>query len=748
MLRLMLAVLILPLLTFAQQDPTQSDPYLWLEEIQATKSLSWVQQENSRVQSSFMKGQRFEDLKASLIEFYNKKDFLGIWRSEDEVFYVKVDSNHPRGQLLSVHKNDFTGENSPWKLLIDLDQLSKDENKSYVFSNLQRLPKTSQALISLSEQGRDEVIVREFDLAKGKFIKDGFELPLSKTSVFWLDKDTLLIGYNEGPDSITDSSYSRRVRYWKRGTPLKDAELLIEAPKNFVGAWPGTLKIDGKFHGYVLTAEENGEWTTYILNEKTKTLVKWPLHPKASVLFAFKNQIVVSLTKPWTLKGVTYPADTVLGFSKSELDSGKIETIVEIFKPDGKIFPQNIFKTKSKILITALSDAQPQLYEVVETNNQWTLKQIPTEKGTNYELASASGESDEVWFQVDGHATPLKLIEFNSLTYQSKTLQEQLVKFSLADIEVKTEWAVSKDGTKVPYTTIALKQDPKNAKPRPTVQYGYGGFRASELPAFSERRFLSWIMRGGVFVVTNIRGGLEFGEDWHQQAIRENKQNVFDDFIAISEDLIKKKVTTAEQLAINGGSNGGLLVAAVAVQRPELYKAVVCQVPLTDMLRFDKLLAGSSWVNEYGDPDDPKDRVFLEKYSPYQNVKANVKMPATLFMTSTNDDRVHPGHARKMAAKMIDQGHEAYLFEETEGGHGGGVPIEIKAANQALVYEFLSQQLGLLTPVSVSLGQYVRPSTNQQEASEYLNSTQEQKQEACSKHLDNTNSKPEPSSKD
>lgn len=745
MLRFILTALILPFLTSAQSN--QEDPYLWLEEIQATQSLNWVQQQNSRTKAALTKNPRFEELKKIYLKVLTKVDFESLWRDDDNVYYLNTDTRHPRGRVVFVSRVDFNGDDTDWQTLIDIDELSKSDKKSYVFRSIRRLPHSSKALVELSIQGRDEIIVREFDLAKREFVKDGFEVPLSKTDVSWIDEDTLLLAYNEGPDSLTDSEYARRVRYWKRGSSLKDAELLVEFAKNTIGAGVGAIEIDNELHGLVIKTEENGDSATFILDKTTKKLTQWPVHPRASVLFEYQNKILFSLGEAWTIDGVTYAANSILGLSKNELDAGNIKTVTEIFKPNSTIFPQDIFRTKNKLIMTALSDAEPQLFEVLEESSSWKLKLIATPKGTTYRRNWSSSESDKIWFNTEGYASPEKLIEFDANISGSKTLQEKKLDFSLADIEVRTEWAISKDGTKVPYTIVALKQIPGKEMPRPTIQYGYGGFRLSEVPYFNEAQFLTWILRGGVYVHTKIRGGLEFGEEWHQQAIRENKQNVFDDFIAISEDLIQKKITTSDQLAIHGGSNGGLLVSAVAVQRPELYKAVVCAVPLIDMLRYHKLLAGSSWIKEYGDPDVPQDRAFLEKYSPYQNVKANVKMPKILFMTSTNDDRVHPGHARKMAAKMIDQGHDPLFYEETEGGHGGGVPLELRAVNKALVPEFLSQLLGLQTPVAASLNQYVRPSTNRPKASEYSGSKPKQKQEDCSKHLDNRSSKPKPSSK-
>lgn len=686
---------------FLSATPTDCDKYLWLEDINSPQSLAWVQAQNAQTLKELTTTQRFEDLKKTYIEILNKKDFLKISRQDNDIYYLKADSAHPRGQLMTVPRANFAGEQSPWKLLIDLDVLSKADNTSYVYKGQIKLKGTDRTLISLSVQGRDETIIREFDLTKNEFVKGGFEIPLSKSSVTWLDKDTLLLAYNEGPDSITNSSYPRRVRLLKRGQTLKDAQLIQEFAKDTVGAGVASSEFNGKLEGMVHLTEENGDTRYFSFDSKSNKLIEWPIHPKASLSTVFDKKVFFTLSDDWALNGKTYVKDSIVAILKSELDSGKVQTINEVFRPNGKMFPQQIFNTKNKIFMTALWNAEPQLLELVNDQEPWSLKKIVIEKGSNYEPTWSDDNSDEVWFMAEGYTMPKKLVEINVATGVRTTLQQQKVNFSLKDIEIKKEWAISKDGTKVPYTTIGLRQASGKKGPRPTLQYGYGGFRISELPFFSEGWYRSFILRGGVFVSTQIRGGLEFGEDWHQQAMRENKQNVFDDFIAISEDLIKKGITTADQLAIQGGSNGGLLVAAVAVQRPELYKAVISQVPLTDMLRFHKLLAGASWMDEYGNPDDPNDYIFLEKYSPFQNVKAGVKMPKFLFMTSTNDDRVHPGHARKMAARMQDLGHSVLFYEETEGGHGGGVPVELRALDMALVPEFLSQLLNLQTPVSL-----------------------------------------------
>lgn len=697
MLRILLAIAVSACAHAQPNKNQQTDSYLWLEDIKSQQSLDWVKKNNDETLKVITSDDKFEDYKNVFLEIINKKDFLHIWRNEDTIYYYKKDAQHPRGQVLKVARDQFKGENSNWQLLIDLDDLSKKENTSYIFKSLRHLKDSDLALAYLSVQGRDETIVREFNTKTGEFVKGGFEIPLSKTSAGFIDQDHLILSYNEGPDSMTRSSYPRRVRYWKRGQSIKDAQLLEEFPNTVVGAWAGTCRLSGKNYGTVTVTEENGDSKTFSVDEKTLKLNEWPLHPRVQIRSCNQDKIIISLEKDWSLNGKTYLKNTFLALLKTELDNGKIETVEEVFTPDGKIFPQDIVSIKGKMLMMALENAQPKIFEVTFADGKWSHKKIKTEKGSEYSIAWSDTDKEDVWFHVEGYSIPKKLIEVDSKTKKKKILQEQQVKFPLKDVEIKHHVAVSKDGTKVPYTTIALKQT--SPSPRPTLLYGYGGFRISASPFFSEGYFRNWILRGGVFVDAKLRGGLEFGEEWHEAATREKKQNVFDDFIAIAEDLIKNKITTKDQLAIQGGSNGGLLVSAVAVQRPDLFKAVVCQVPLTDMLRFHKLLAGSSWIDEYGNPEDANDRAFLEKYSPYQNLKPNVQMPKILFLTSTNDDRVHPGHARKMAAKMIEYGYSPLFYEEMEGGHGGGLPAEKRAFNQALVPAFLSQQLNLQTPV-------------------------------------------------
>lgn len=686
--------------TTTSNNNSITDSYLWLEDIQSPKSLDWVQKRNDEAVKTITADKNFDDLKKAYINILNKKDFVQIWRNQDNVFYYKKDQQHPRGQVLKVARDQFKGQNSKWQVLIDLDELSKKDNTSYIFKRFSYLKGEDIALVFLSVQGRDETIVREFNLKTGDFVKDGFEIPLSKTSANFLDSETVLLSYNEGPDSITRSSYPRRVRYWKRGQKISDAKLIHEFPQTMVGSWSHTCRLAGKNYGIVMANEENGDKKTFSLDEKTLKLKQWPVHERAELTACAQDKIIFFLEKDWDLNGTVYPKNSYLALQKAELEQGKIQTVEVVFQPDGKIFPQEITKTKNKLLMTALKDAKPSLFSIQFVDGKWNLEKMPTEKGSEYSLSWSDEDEDEVWFHIEGYSIPKKLVEMNLTTLKKVNLQKQKINFSLKDIEIKDQWAISKDGTKIPYTIVALKQSV--ASPRPTILYGYGGFRVSMNPVFSEGQFLTWIRRGGVFVHTNLRGGLEFGEEWHEAAMREKKQNVFDDFIAVAEDLIKNKVTTPDQLAIQGGSNGGLLVSAVAVQRPELFKAVVCQVPLTDMLRFHKLLAGSSWIYEYGDPDNSSDRVFLEKYSPYQNLKNNVKMPKILFLTSTNDDRVHPGHARKMAAKMLEYGQEPLFYEEMEGGHGGGLPVEKRAFNAALIPAFLNQQLNLQTPVDAN----------------------------------------------
>lgn len=679
---------------------TNIDSYLWLEDIQSPKSLEWVQNRNNEAIKSITADKNFDDLKKAYINILNKKDFVQIWRNQDSVYYYKKDQQHPRGQVLKIARNQFKGENSNWQVLIDLDDLSKKDNTSYIFQSFNYLKDSDLALVFLSVQGRDETIVREFNFKTGEFVKDGFKIPLSKTSANFLDSETVLLSYNEGPDSLTRSNYPRRVRYWKRGEKITEAKLIAEFPQTMVGSWVSNCRLAGKNYGIVTANEENGDSKFFSLDEVNLKLREWPTHPNAQLTSCLQDKIIFFLEKDWTLNGVVYPRNSYLALQKTELEQGKIQSVEVVFQPDGKIFPQEIAKTKNKLLMTAFEDAKPTLFSIQFADGKWNLVKIPSEKGSEYSISWSDEDLDDVWFNIQGYSIPKKLVEMNLTSLKKTNIQKQKVNFSLKDIEIKNQWATSKDGTKVPYTIVALKQTTQAS--RPTILYGYGGFRVSMTPMFSEGQFQTWIRRGGVFVHTNLRGGLEFGEEWHEAAMRDKKQNVFDDFIAVAEDLIQNKVTTADQLAIQGGSNGGLLVSAVAVQRPELFKAVVCQVPLTDMLRFHKLLAGSSWIYEYGDPDNSSDRVFLEKYSPYQNLKNNMKMPKILFLTSTNDDRVHPGHARKMAAKMLEYGQEPLFYEEMEGGHGGGLPVEKRAYNAALIPAFLSGQLNLQTPVDAN----------------------------------------------
>jgi prolyl oligopeptidase len=574
--------------------------------------------------------------------------------------------------------------------LLDIDKLGKDENVNWAYKGSNCLyPDYTRCLISLSRGGADAYEVREFDLTTLTFVKDGFRLPESKGSVDWRDKDTLYIARDFGPGTLTSAGYPRIVKEWKRGTPLSEAKVLWEAKEADVSMGVEVIEEKGRKYEHL---ERNIDYWNH--EDKVRVGDQWvalPVPSDAKVAFV-RGQLILQLTKDWKPADRTFKAGSLVATDLDAFLAGKRDIEV-IFEPKPRVALQAFTNTRSHLVLDILDNVKGRVVEMSRKDGRWVGRNVPIAEASSVGVQAVEpNESDDYWLTVTSFLEPTTLYLASPGSNEREKLKWQPAFFDAKGLKTVQFEATSKDGTKVPYFVV-MRENTKFDGSNPTILYGYGGFEISLTPSYSGTVGSAWLEKGGVYALANIRGGGEFGPDWHTTALREGRVKTHDDFIAVAEDLEKRKITSPRHLGIMGGSQGGLLVGAAFTQRPELFNAVICQVPLLDMRRYNKLLAGALWIGEYGNPDEPKDWEFISKYSPYQKVSKDTKYPKIFFWTTLRDDRVHPGHARKMFAKMQEQGHDVMYFEYIEGGHGSGVTPTQRAYLSALEYTFMAKEL-------------------------------------------------------
>ena len=527
-------------------------------------------------------------------------------------------------------------------------------------------PGISRALISLSRGGADAAVVREFDIEKKAFIPDGYTLPEAKSRVSWRDADSVFVGTDFGPGSLTDSGYPRIVKEWKRGTPLAEAAVVFEGRTEDMASAP-TASLTPGFERDIIVRPP-----TFFTNEtflrRDGKLVKIDKPDDATASF-HREWMLVRLRTDWTVGGKTYPAGALLAIDLEAFLKGD-RTFDVLFEPTERKSLAGFSPTRHFILLNELDNVRSRIEVLSHRDGKWQREPMAglpefVEAGAS---AVDSDDSDDYFLNTTGFLTPTTLSMGTAGGAPAVMLKHLPAYFDAKGLAVSQHEAVSKDGTRIPYFQVGAADLALDGC-RPTLLTGYGGFQIPRLPSYSGTVGAAWLEKGGVYVVANIRGGGEFGPQWHRAALKANRHKAYEDFIAVAEDLIARKVTSPEHLGISGRSNGGLLMGNMLTRRPDLFGAIVCGSPLLDMKRYSHLLAGASWMGEYGNPDVPEEWTFIRTFSPYHNVEKSAKYPRMLITTSTRDDRVHPGHARKMAAKMRDQGHNVIYYENIEGGH-------------------------------------------------------------------------------
>jgi prolyl oligopeptidase len=678
--------------------PDVPDPYLWLEEVESPQALAWVKERNAHSEGLLRTSAEFPRLEASLREVLDSSERIPyVTRRGDWLYNLWQDAANPRGLWRRTTLAEYRKAEPVWDTVIDIDALGRTEGVNWVWGGANCLgPDYRLCMVALSRGGSDARVVREFDVVSRRFVEDGFQLPEAKSQVTWIDADHLYVATDFGAGSLTDSGYPRVIKRWRRGQPLAQAVTVFEAEPQDVAAYvsvDATPGFERTVFGRSLDFYHQKVWLL-----QGDALAPIDLPADAQLHFD-RERLLIQLRSDWAVGGTTWPQGSLLVTDAQAYLAGQRD-FQALFTPTATRSLEGFAITRSSVLLNVLDNVASRVEAWRPQGGAWRARELKTPyPGTLgvtalYDPLLAADSLAEAYFlNASDFLKPDSLQLGHTDNDAFELLKSRPSFFDASGMHTEQRFATSKDGTRVPYFVIWPKGAQADGK-NPTLLYGYGGFEISLTPSYSGTVGRGWTSRGGVYAVANIRGGGEFGPGWHQAAIKAHKQRSYDDFAAVAEDLIATQVTSPAHLGIQGGSNGGLLVGAVMLQRPELFNAVVCKVPLLDMGRYSQLLAGASWMAEYGDPSNPEDWAVISRYSPYQNVRAGLRVPRVFFDTSTRDDRVHPGHARKMAARMLEQGHDVLYWENIEGGHGGGADNRQLALMQAQEFTFLWVQLG------------------------------------------------------
>lgn len=702
-----------------------TDEHAWLEEVEGAAQLAWVRERNAEQAAVLADTPEFAATEQRILAMLDSQAKIpDVTKIGEHYYNYWKDAEHERGIWRRTTLESYRTDQPDWEIVLDLDALNVAESQNWVWHGASVLRRSSAsdtddhrlALIELSRGGADADVSREFDLHTKTFVEGGFFRPEAKGSVSWIDEDTLFLMTDTGPGSMTDSGYPRTARRWVRGTPIEAAELIFEGAASDVAV--------GASHDQTPGHERDGIYRapTFYTNEvhllgADGALVRLDV-PDSADSSLVRDWLTLELRDDWTPESVTYPAGSLLGIQLESFLAGSRE-FQTLFTPTPTSSLASHTWTRSHLVLNVLEDVTNRL-EVLTPGPEGTFTRAPfpwvPSMGTTQVAPVDRVSSDEVWVYTTDFLTPTTLAiadlgepgqgsgepdqgsgepdQARAATVAPEPLKAMPTFFDAIGQVTEQRFATSADGTRVPYFLVHREDLPGDGS-TPTLLYGYGGFEISLTPTYSGGLGAAWLERGGAYALANIRGGGEYGPTWHQAALKANRHRAYEDMAAVARDLVDTGVTTPKKLGVQGGSNGGLLAGNMLTQYPELFGAVVIQVPLLDMFRYSHLLAGASWMAEYGDPDVAQEWEFLQTFSPYHLFDADRDYPPVLFTTSTRDDRVHPAHARKMAARMLAAGKDVTYFENIEGGHGGAASNAQLAHMQALAYRFLAQRLGL-----------------------------------------------------
>ncbi|GAB34470.1 prolyl oligopeptidase family serine peptidase [Gordonia otitidis] len=671
------------------------DPYLWLEEVTADRSLDWVREHNAPTVERLTTSKRFAEIEEQTLEALDTDDRIPYVRRRGEFLYnFWRDAANPRGLWRRTTLESYVTDAPEWDVLIDVDQLAKDEDENWVWKGATALrPDYRRVLISLSRGGADAAVVREFDLTTRSWVTDGFTLPENKSSVSWIDEDNVYVGTDfgiapDGHSSLTDSGYPRIAKRWRRGTPLDEAVTVFVGEPSDISIRAVYDDTPGFERHFISRSTDFFNSLLYENRAGDLVLVDVPTDAYAGVRHDWLLVMTRSQWSPTGPEGPTYDPGTLLVFDYPSYLDGNRDAVV-LFEPDAHTSLVDFAFTEHYLIITTLHDVHTSI--AVLTAGDWTPVEVNglPDMATISVLDTDPDHSDEVFWSATSFTEPPSLLHGTIGAGDATVIKRSPEFFDASSVTTEQYFATSDDGTLIPYFVVR-RTDVTHG---PALLYGYGGFENALTPGYLTVAGRAWIERGGIYVIANIRGGGEYGPAWHTVAQKSGRHLVYEDFSSVARDLVTRRFTTPAQLGAQGGSNGGLLMGVMLTRYPELFGALVCQVPLIDMYRYHLLLAGASWVAEYGNPEDPAEWAFMEPFSPYQNIRRDVKYPPILVTTSTRDDRVHPGHARKLVARLEENGHTVDYYENIEGGHGGAADNKQAAFKSALAYEFLWETL-------------------------------------------------------
>jgi len=693
------AALVFAAAPIAAQESDAENPYIWLEEIQGERALAKVDQWNADTEAVLTAQAEYPLAKAWARQILDDTRQIAMPDAimGDQVTNLWRDADNPRGLWRTATLQSYLAGAPEWRTLIDVDQLGEDEGQSWVWHGANCLaPEYTRCLVSLSPGGTDADVVREFDIATGAFVEGGFTLPEAKSNVAWYDENTLFVGTDEGAGSLTDSGYPRLVKLWERGTDFAQARLIAEGEQTDI-SMNGFSVLDGETR-YRFVRRGPSFWTSeYALVTDNGDTVPLPLPEDAEFEAVLGGFVIGKLNSPMETSAGTEQPGALLAWSLDDVLDGGDPQPFAVFRPSETQAVEQVAASENKLWVKVLDDVSGKLIELTPDATGWTERAMDLPANSTIQIAETSGTGDTAFVTLESMLTPPTLYAVPS-EGEPVAIASEPAQFDASKFSVEQKFATSKDGTKVPYYLVR----PAGAEgPLPTLIHAYGGFRAAQTPKYltaepyrSGPLGLFWVESGNAYVLANIRGGGEYGPRWHEDALREKRQNSFDDFHAVADDLVANRLASPGRIAASGRSNGGVLVGAVANQRPDLYGAIISGSPLIDMKRYNKLLAGASWMAEYGNPDVPADWAFMREWSPYQNMRDTPDVPAAFYYLSTLDDRVHPGHARKAAAKHEAWGQTFYYHEYREGGHSVGSDHEEDAKRAALLLAYLNREIG------------------------------------------------------
>ena len=675
------------------------DPYLWLEEIEGARALAQVKSWNAATEAALTKDPKFADYEARARAILDDEQQIAAPDAVmgDLVANLWRDAKNPRGLWRVSPLAAYQAGKPQWRTMIDVDALGREEGKSWVWHGANCLaPEYRRCLVSLSPGGTDADVVREYDLAAGRFVENGFALPEAKSDISWVDADTLLVVTDFGPDTLTTSGYGRVAKLWKRGTPLAEATTVFEGEKGDVSVAPVAVQ-DGD-RRWTFVNRGKTFWTRDYRLLTGGKLVPVPLPEDAEFEDVLGGRLIAKLQSSLKAGGRTFPEGALVAFDLEAIAAGGEPAPELVMAPTARQAIEEVASSDDILWVKALDDVSGKLFALRRrADGSWSAKAAALPANSTVTLLATAGKSNTAFVTVESMLSPPALHAVPA-DAAPRVVQTLPAKFDAKRFTVEQRFATSKDGTRIPYFLARRKG---SSGPVPALIHAYGGFRAAQTPTYLTGQpyragplGMFWVEEGNAYVLANIRGGGEYGPEWHRSVLRENRQKSFDDLHAVAEDLIRTNVSAKGRIGISGRSNGGVLVGAAMNQRPDLYSAVISGSPLHDMKRYSHLLAGASWVGEYGDPDKPEDWAFLSRYSPYQNVRRGVKYPAVFFYSSTKDDRVHPGHARKLAARLGEYGNRFYFHEYLEGGHSVGADHGEDAKRAALLMAYLKRELG------------------------------------------------------